>query len=99
MKIDVDEAETELSALINAALAGEPVVLTKRGRPVAEIKPLPEAKRTAVTLEAVRKIVAEAKSKVPEGVSAATADNFLYDGTGMPSYLKPQAQNRAGQAR
>ena len=85
MKTAVDDPETELSALINAALAGEPVVLTRRGRPVAEIKPLPEAKKTAETLEAVRKIVAEAKSKVPEGVSAATADNFLYDATGMPS--------------
>lgn len=85
MKTAVDEAESKLPALINAALAGEPVVLTRRGRPVAEIKPLPEAKKTAETLEAIRKIVAEAKSKVPEGVSAATADNFLYDDTGMPS--------------
>ncbi len=85
MRTAVDDPETELSALINAALAGEPVVLTRRGRPVAEIKPLPEAKKTAGTLEAVRKIVAEAKSKVPEGVSAAAADNFLYDATGMPS--------------
>ena len=85
MKTAVDDPETELSALINATLAGEPVVLTRRGRPVAEIKPLPEAKKTAETLEVVRKIVAEAKSKVPEGVSAATADNFLYDDTGMPS--------------
>lgn len=85
MKIAVDDAETKLSALINAALAGEPVVLTKRGRPVAEIKPLPKAEETAETLAAVRKIVEEAKSKVPKGVSAATADNFLYDGTGMPS--------------
>lgn len=85
VKIAIKEAETKLSVLINAAIAGEPVVLTKRGRPVAEIKPLPEAKKTAETLAEVRKIVAEAKSKVPEGVSAATADNFLYDGTGMPS--------------
>ena len=85
VKIAINEAETKLSDLINAAIAGEPVVLTKQGRPVAEIKPLPEAKKTAETLAEVRKIVAEAKSKVPEGVSAATADNFLYDGTGMPS--------------
>lgn len=85
MKIDVDEAETKLSTPINATLAGEPAVPTKRGRSVAEIKPLPEAKKTAETLEAVRKIVAEAKSKVPKNVSAATADNFLYDDTGMPS--------------
>ena len=92
MKIDVDEAETKLSALINAALAGEPAVLTKRGRPVAEIKPLPEAKKTAETLEAVRKIVAEAKSKIPEGVSASTADNFLYDGTGMLSCPQSKLQ-------
>lgn len=85
MKTDVDEAETELSALIDATLAGEPAVLTKRCRPVAETKPLPEAKKTAETLKAVRKIVAEAKSKIPEGVSAATADNFLYDDAGMLS--------------
>ena len=86
MKTAIDEAESKLSAPINAALAGEPAVLTRRGRPAAETKPLPEAKKTAETPAAVRKIVEEAKSKVPEGVSAATtADNFLYDATGMPS--------------
>ena len=40
MKIAISEAKAKLSALVNAALAGEQVILMKHGRPVAEIKPL-----------------------------------------------------------
>ena len=37
----VAEAKNQLSKLINRALKGEGVVITRRGRPVVELKPVP----------------------------------------------------------
>ena len=85
MEIGISEARARLSALINAALAGEQVVLTKHSRPVAEIRPFATAKRPAEKLSAIRRIATKARSKCLSGVSAAKADNFLYDDTGLPS--------------
>jgi prevent-host-death family protein len=42
---DVAEAETHLSELIDRALTGEAVVITRDGRPVAEIRPVKAPKR------------------------------------------------------
>jgi prevent-host-death family protein len=42
---DVAEAEHNLSDLIDQALKGEAVVITRDGRPVAEIKPVKQPKR------------------------------------------------------
>jgi prevent-host-death family protein len=44
----VAEAKNQLSRLIDRALEGEPVVITRHGHPVVEIKPLkPPRRRTA----------------------------------------------------
>ena len=37
----VAEAKNQLSKLINRALKGEGVVITRRGQPVVELKPVP----------------------------------------------------------
>jgi len=39
----VAEAKNQLSKLINRALKGEGVVITRRGQPVVELKPVPAA--------------------------------------------------------
>lgn len=85
MKIGISEAKARLSALVNAVLAGEQVILTKHGKPVAEIKPFVARKKSTEKLSAIRRIVAKARTKRLSGVSAAKADAFLYDDTGMPS--------------
>ena len=36
----VADAETQLDALIDRALAGEGIVITRHGRPIAELKPV-----------------------------------------------------------
>jgi prevent-host-death family protein len=41
----VTEARNRLPELIDRALRGEDVVITRRGRPVAELKPIPEPTR------------------------------------------------------
>ncbi len=86
MKISISEAKAKLSALVNAALAGEQVILTKHGRPVAEIRPFAAKKSPAEKLSAIQRIAAGSKTKRLDGVAAAEADNFLYDDdTGLPS--------------
>ena len=86
MKIAISKAKAKLSALVNAALAGEEVILTKHGRPVAEIRPFAAKKSPAEKLSAIQKIAARARTKRLSGVPAAAADNFLYDDdTGLPS--------------
>lgn len=84
MEIAISEAKAKLSALINAALTGKQILLTKHGRPVAEIRPFAAAKNPAEKLSAIQRIAAKAKVKNPSGVSAARADNFLYDNAGLP---------------
>lgn len=85
MKVAIHEAKAKLSALVRVALAGEQVVLTRHGRPVAEIKPFSAKKTPAEKLAIIEKIVQKAKRKATKGVSAAEADNFLYDEDGLPS--------------
>lgn len=85
MKVAIHEAKAKLSALIKATLAGEQVILTKHGQPVAEIKPFSAKKTPAEKLAIIEKIVQKAKRKATKGVSAAKADNFLYDDDGLPS--------------
>ena len=86
MRISISEARAKLSALVNAALAGEEVILTKYSRPVAEIRPLAAKKSPAEKLAALQKIAAGTGTGSPGGVPAAKADNFLYDDdTGLPS--------------
>ena len=45
MQVSIAEAETRLAELIQAVKAGDQVVITEDGQPVAEIKPAEPGKR------------------------------------------------------
>lgn len=45
-KVNVNEAKTHLSALVGRAAAGESVVICRRNVPVAELRSLPQSRRT-----------------------------------------------------
>ncbi|HEV2365739.1 MAG TPA: type II toxin-antitoxin system prevent-host-death family antitoxin [Caulobacteraceae bacterium] len=47
----VAEAKTHLPRLIDKAMAGEAVVITRRGKPVAELRPAPEERATPTAAE------------------------------------------------
>lgn len=85
MEIAINEAKAKLSALISAAASGEQVLLTKHGRPVAEIKPFAAANTPIEKLTALRRIARRVAGKETKGADAAHSANFLYDDTGMPS--------------
>ena len=52
----IAEAKNQLSSLVERALRGEDVVITKHGRPVVELKPIQEPPRpvTAADIEWLR---------------------------------------------
>jgi prevent-host-death family protein len=43
MQVNMHEAKTKLSQLVDAALSGEAVTIARAGRPVAKLVPLDEA--------------------------------------------------------
>lgn len=54
MEISIAEARNRFTQLIRAAEEGEPVVITRNGKPVAQIAPLPAAARGKVRLGGMR---------------------------------------------
>lgn len=45
MQVNIHEAKTQLSKLIDAAERGEDVIIARNGKPVVQLKALPKAKR------------------------------------------------------
>ncbi len=53
MNVEIREAETRLSSLIDMVLSGEDVVLTRSGRPLVKLEPVePVAEKRPVGLHA-----------------------------------------------
>jgi prevent-host-death family protein len=47
MDVSVAEAKNQLSQLVRAVESGEDVIITRNGRPVAQLVPAPAARRKA----------------------------------------------------
>ncbi len=92
MNVPVSEAKGQLTDLVRRAEAGEEVVLTRHGQPVARLVPVvgkrktPEEKRKLLDEVAARaraaRLAREARGEVD--VSAARSQDFLYDEDGLP---------------
>ncbi|MFE0753480.1 type II toxin-antitoxin system Phd/YefM family antitoxin [Inquilinus sp. NPDC058860] len=83
MQISVSEAKAQLTELVRRAEAGEEVVLTRFGQPVARL--VPEARKP--TLAERKAIIAEIMASAGQaspGPSAARSQDFLYDDAGLP---------------
>lgn len=84
MEIAVSEAKGQLSELVRKANAGEEVLLTRHGQPIARIVPVryrPSADEKRRVLHTVREA---ARSKIDAGPQAARSQDFLYDDDGLP---------------
>jgi len=69
MDIGIYEAKSKLSRLVEKAEAGEEVILTRRGRPVAKIVNVaPSSKRSRALLLRQIRLLAE-RVKIPRRVS------------------------------
>jgi prevent-host-death family protein len=80
MQVAVSEAKSQLLDLVRRAEAGEDIVLTRHGQPIARLVGLvPDAAERRAALEEAR----GAALPVP-GTTAARSQDFLYDDEGLP---------------
>jgi prevent-host-death family protein len=77
-RYSVADAKTGLPSLIDKALGGEEVVITRHGKPVAELRPMATAARSAApaSYDWLRK-----RRQVRKGVGLSSVEllNQLYD--------------------
>ena len=74
--VNIHAAKTQLSRLVDAAAAGEQIVIAKAGKPVARLVPLAGSR-------AKRRLgILAGKLRVPEDFDAPLPDDFLdaFDG-------------------
>lgn len=77
----VAEAKNQLSKLINRVLKGEGLVITRRGQPVVELKPVPAvpAKPRRVTEADIEWLRARRVGRTPAKTDAATLIRQMRD--------------------
>jgi prevent-host-death family protein len=84
MRIAVTDAKARLTDLVRRVEAGEEVVLTRHGYPVAQLV----AARRRASAKDRRDIIAavreRAAAKAAAGPKAARSQDFLYDDEGLP---------------
>ncbi|MER6192611.1 type II toxin-antitoxin system prevent-host-death family antitoxin [Streptomyces cyaneofuscatus] len=69
---DVHEAQTHLSRILEQVAAGEEVVISKAGEPVAKVVPLgPKVRRTGRGSLAGRIHIADGFDELPDGIADA----------------------------
>jgi prevent-host-death family protein len=81
MEVSVSDAKAQLTDLVRRALAGEEVVLTRRGHPAVK---LVSAQRPATADERLALLKA-LHGSAKRGPSAARSADFLYDDHGLPA--------------
>ncbi len=85
MKISISEAKAHLADLVRRAEAGDEVVLTRHGQPVARIAPVgtrgatPEERKASLD-----RLRASWTGEPTPGPDAARSQDFLYDELGLP---------------
>lgn len=89
MDLSIEDAERRLPELVQRALAGETVVLTRNGRRAVQLASLGiDTDRPPMTREQKERIIRDfaerASKKALPGPSAARSQDFLYDEDGLP---------------
>ena len=68
MQVNVQEAKAQLSRLLDAALAGEMVVIAKAGKPVVRLMPINASKRTPGAAASKTRLTGAFFEPLPENV-------------------------------
>jgi prevent-host-death family protein len=72
-KVNLSEAKTQLSALIERVAGGESIIICRRNVPTAELRPLPKARRRRRPIGLVRGFA------VPASFFEALPDEVIRD--------------------
>jgi prevent-host-death family protein len=70
VQVTVAEAKTQLSSLLDAVQAGQAVVITRRGKPIAELVPRLHVRDLLPQLEALRSSLPEQPTSGAETLRA-----------------------------
>lgn len=84
MHVAVSEAKAQLTDLVRRAEAGEEIVLTRHGQPVARIEPV-RARQTPEERRALLEQLWAGAAQATPGPSAARSQDYLYGDDGMPA--------------
>jgi prevent-host-death family protein len=84
MRISVSDAKGQLTALVRRSEAGEEVMLTRHGQPVARLVPVKPVLDRAARRKLLQELRASGAKKATRGPSAARSQDFLYDRYGLP---------------
>ena len=71
MQVNIHDAKTNLSKLLEAVARGEEVVIAKSGRPVAKLVPLPRFEKSPGRLKGKIQIAHDFDAPLPEPLAAA----------------------------
>jgi prevent-host-death family protein len=89
MDVAITHTDPALADLVRRAEAGEEVVLTRDGKPVARVVPVSPARpmpSPEERLAIIREVQAAVRAKnLPPGPPAERAADFLYDEDGLPA--------------
>ena len=75
VQVTVAEAKTQLSSLLNAVEAGEAVVITRRGKPIAELVPRCSVRDLLPQLAALREALPEQQASGVETIRGLRDDS------------------------
>jgi prevent-host-death family protein len=75
LQVTVAEAKTQLSSLLDAVEAGEAVVITRRGKPIAELVPRCSVRDLLPQLAALREGLPEQQASGVETMRALRDDS------------------------
>jgi prevent-host-death family protein len=75
VRVTVAEAKTQLSSLLDAVEAGEAVVITRRGKPIAELVPRCSVRDLLPQLAALREGLPEQQASGVETMRALRDDS------------------------
>ena len=70
-EVNVHEAKTHLSRLLDAVAAGEEIVITKAGKPCARLVPMAQPGRTPGAAKGKGRVTAKFFEPLPKGELAA----------------------------
>lgn len=84
MQVPVTEAKGQFTELVRRAEAGEEVILTRHGRPVARLSAVKQPVDLAARRELLLELSARMAVEAVTGPGAAGSADFLYDEDGLP---------------
>ena len=75
--VGIRELKQNASAVVAEAVAGEPVVITDRGRPVAQLSPLPETRLASLVASGRARLARRSLRDLPEPIAGIALSPVL----------------------